>query len=379
MVGKCTPEELDELVDTATRSVEEKGKIHECYYKLLDKIEGASEVSETRQNITDALGKLIYSENGKYCKMSLQVFQELYKKLSWYGPKCVKLFIKGKNAIALQLDGFDFSDLDIGIYINPDMSKENFDKIYSEVNVVCGQVIAKHKQNLDRTFFRTREGVPGLFDNDLKIEFEEKHIEAFKFVDVTSCFVSSDIRNFASASSIMLTDSVEYKDRVVRIELPHFKNAERIPLDRTPIFCSVNDTICKVFDDGRKCNINLYRIKLGAIVESESSGDSDDCTEDEDTPSIVASKTSADFVDITIPKQDDSELLDFAKNFGFERNSPLTSFVLWNGWKVTCSSIVECVRDLEKGVSLFDCPQSKKDKKVLLIKQIKEMCNVDHA
>lgn len=373
MVGKCTPEQLCELIDTATHSTEEKGKVNECFFKLLEKKEGASEVSETRQNISDALGKLIYSGNGKYSEISLCVFQQLYKKLAWYGTDCVKIFIKGKNAIALQLDGFDFSDLDIGIYINPSLPKNRFDEIYGEVNTVCGQVIAKHKQLLDRTFFRTREGVPGIFDNDTKAEFEKEHIVAFNSVDVTSCFVSSDFRNISSASSIMITDSLVCDSRVVRIELPHFKHAERIPLDRTPIFCSVNDTIIKQFDDGRLCNIKLYRIKWGAVVESDD-GDispSEQSVDSDETPSIVATKTCADFIDITIPRQDDTELLDFYNNQGFLKNSQLTAFVLWNGWKLTCASIKECVRDLVKGVSLFDCPQSKKDKKSLLIERLK--------
>lgn len=372
MVGKCTPEQLCELIDTATHSTEDKGKVNDCFYKLLEKKDGASDVSETRQNISDALGKLIYSENGKYSEISLSVFQQLYKKLAWYGTDCVKIFIKGKNAIALQLDDFDFSDLDIGIYINPSLPKERFDEIYNEVNIVCGQVIAKHKQVLDRTFFRAREGVLGIFDNDTKVEFEKKHIDAFNSVDVTSCFVTSDIRNLSSASSIMITDSLVCDNRVVRIELPHFKNAERIPLDRTPIFCSVNDTITKKFEDGRYCNIKLYRIKWGAVIESdELDTPSELSVGSDETPSIVATKTCADFVDITIPRQDDTELIDFYNNEGFLKNSRLTAFVSWNGWRLTCASIVECVRDLEKGVSLFDCPQSKKDKKSLLIQQIK--------
>jgi len=367
MVGKCNPEQRVELLAAAKSCTEKSGKVHDCYFKVMDLMGGAMEISKERQDMTNVLGNMVYGNNGEFSAVSLSCFNELYRRLAWYGQETVKVVIKGNNAIAFQMPGIPFSDLDIVVYINPTLAKDVFDKVYADVSVVCGQVISKHKQMIDRTFFRTRDGADTLFDASYKEAFVKTHVTEFDKVGATSCFISDDIRNASSSNSIYITASEVTPEKVVRIDMPHYDRAERVPLDFTPVFCSINDTIYKKSETDRVSHLALYRIKWGSLYEVTSSDSAS-----ESGGSTTASRMAADFIDISLLGQDDTELLDFASRGGFVRNSPLTTFRFWNGWRITCASINECVMDLMKGIELFDCPPTKKEKKAAMIKYISD-------
>ena len=366
MVTKCNPEQREELLAAAKATTEKYGKLHDCHFKLMDVVTGAQEVSKDRQDMTQALGNVIYGNGGVFSGVSLACFHELYRRMYKFGSENVKVVIKGANAIAFQCKDVPFSDLDIIVYINPSMSAEDFQAVYKEVSVICGQVISKHKQMLDRTFFRPREGMDTFFNEVGQEAFKTSHILEMNKAGMTSCFVSSEIRNASSANSIYITKSLACEDKVVRIDMPHYEKAERLPLDHTPVFCSINDTIRKKdTETGRITDLTLFRIKWGSIIEVDTTDDS--LSESSESGGTTASRIAADFVDITVLNQDDSELKDFFKRGGFRPRSPLTAFVNWGYWKLTCSSISECIVDLQKGIDLFDCPETKKDKKRAMI------------
>lgn len=350
---KCTPEQRAELVSLAKNSDEMHGTLHDCRYKVMEQQNGVVEVDILRQNLTNITGEMIYANKGQFAALSLACYNELYKKLSWYGPEIVKVFIKGGNAIALQCPLFDFSDLDIGIYINPSLNKNDFDEIYNDIAVICGQIISKHKQNIDRLFFRQRENAFVLLSDKDTDAFKECHKNRLNTEGYTSSFTE---RNAASSNSIFITGSDHYDDKVVRIDMPHYENAERIPLEYTPIHCSINDTIFNMYEDGRISSFDLFRIKWGNVIEND---------ENEYKKRIFA-----DFIDISLLRQDDSELQDFFERGGFYQKSRLTSFVIWNGWKLTCASLEECIVNLHKSIYLFDCPEAKKHKKMETIELI---------
>ena len=348
MVEKCTPEQRIELIATA-KAATENGNLHGCYYKLLDGESSVVEPNPLKQDMANALGKIVY--NSRFSSLSLACFNNLYHKLSWYGPEYVRVILKGSTAISLQKENFDYGDMDIGIYINPHLDKERYDKIFADVSIVCGQVIAKHKQMLDRTFFRPREGHDVLLSEDDKYLFRDMHIKAMENIAVVSCFSQ---RNESSSNSIYLTKSEAMDDKVVRINMPHYENAEKIPLEYTPIMCSINDTIQNIGDNGRITEFSLFRIKWANCVESDDK----------------FSKLSSDFIDITLLKQNDTNLLDFWKRGGFAARSPLTCLVSKWGWKMTCSSLSECIHDLHKSLLVYNMTADKKERKNEILRKL---------
>ncbi|NBU80011.1 MAG: hypothetical protein EBS50_13240, partial [Sphingomonadaceae bacterium] len=317
-----------------------------------------------KQDSASILGSLILDRaNGRFASLGLACFHNLYRKLSWYGPEYVRVVLKGNTAISLQRTNFAFSDIDIGVYINPKMDKTSFDKIYNDVKIVCGQVIAKHKQMIDRTFFRPREGGETLLNEENNQIFQDMHIKAMSEIGVTSCFLE---RNKSSNNSIYITKS-DIPDKVVRINMPHYEHAEKIPLDFSPISCSINDTIRNVSDD-KITDFSLFRIKWGNIVHDDESDESSESSHA--SASSKSKRLVNDFIDITVMKQDDSGLLDFWSRNGFCARSPLTCLVAKWGWKVTCTSMNECIHDLHKSLLFYDMPIEKKERKQEILKSL---------
>ena len=355
-----TAEQRCELISTAKAAIK-PGYLHGCHYKPLDLLDGHTAVTDTlKQESSAILGSLVLDNSGRFASLGLSCYNNLYKKLSWYGPEYVRVVLKGNTAISLQRSNFAFSDIDIGVYINPMLEKTSFDTIYKDVKIVCGQVIAKHKQMLDRTFFRPREGGDVLLNEDDKYTFQDLHIKAMSEIGVTSCFLA---RNKSSSNSLYITKS-DIQDKVVRINMPHYENAEKIPLDYSPIVCSINDTIKNVSGD-RITDFSLFRVRWGNIVEQD--GSASDSGSDEATH---AKKVTTDFIDITVMKQDDSSLMDFWNRKGFVHKSPLTCLVQKWGWKITCTSMDECINDLHKSLMFYDMPVEKKERKQEILKSL---------
>ena len=160
-----------------------------------------------------------------------------------------------------------------------------------------------------------------------------------------SPFENEVIRNSCSKNSFVIMDSVGHADSVVRIEVPHFDKCECIPLRKTPLFCSYNETLEFKRDDNQShiAKFNLYRLRMMTMFVDE--------TREEKIP--------ADFVDITISSREDAELIDFWKRGRcvsiFER-----SMMAW----VCIPDMYTCVNDLYKMLYVYNGPAQKKEKRL---------------
>jgi hypothetical protein len=243
MTIRMTPTQRAELHKVA-KNAPESGKFNGFSFKLLPKLDGAHELDEERIAATKGLASVIFPE---FPEITFTLYQQLLVKLGHiYGCRVV---VKGSSALALYFMGtamqerFPFSDVDIVIYADK--------KHKSQIKMIVGQTIAKHKQTIDRMFF-----TGGGYDTDLFRErFAQKHIEHYGHL---SPLASIDARNDSSSYSYYITNATD-PTKVVKIIEPHFDFAEKIPLDKTPLFCSVNDTLG---------DIDLYRMKWGMRSES---------------------------------------------------------------------------------------------------------------
>jgi hypothetical protein len=333
---RLNPEQRRELHTAATTSTE-KGSLHKCRWFLFPKVEGPHEVPEKNIVAAQSMGTMMF-ENSGFAKLSLHIYKILYYKLrGFYNATEVAVMIKGSSALALyfsQMDdyrnSFPFSDIDLSVIVNPMHS--NYDEVFKHVKVIVGQVFAKHKQYMDRVFFKTQRAsdvTPPDFDI---FEFIDTHIMMCENINMVSPFVDDDVRNACSYPSFSIVKHSVRDDVVVKINEPHFDNAEFIPLDKTPIFCSMNDTLD---------NIVLYRMKWN-FMDTE------------------AHHKSIDFIDCIIPRKDSTETQDFYNNGGFD-NSGITIIINRYNTNITIPSLQVLCEDLRKCIYEYDCPESKRE------------------
>lgn len=330
---RLTPEQRAELHAVATSS-DKAGMLHRCRWFHYPKMDGPQEISEDKQLAIISMGHMMF-ENTAFSKLSLHVYKMLHYKLkNLYSPSEVVVLIKGSSALALYFatideykNCFPFSDIDITIFVNPLL--ENYDEVFLNVRTIVGQVFAKHKQYMDRIFFKlNREVTPPDFDI---IEFIDRHIAMCEEIEMLSPFINDEIRNACSFNSFSIVPHNTDSNVVVKISEPHFTCAEMIPLDKTPIFCSINDTL----DD-----VVLYRMKWN-VMDSN----------DERFMSI-------DFIDCIIPRENNVELQDFVNNGGFNGNNQ--TVIERFDMQITIFDLPTLRNDLWKCLNEYDCPESKR-------------------
>jgi len=392
MVQKCTPAERVELVDTAKASLDPSGNVNGCHFKKMAR-EFVPDVSNDIQksDMTGALAYVLYKDE-RYSGLTVGFYDRLFKSLGFLNKKygslptrgdfVTRVFIKGANAIALQQPGFEFSDMDIGVYINPTMSEKDFETVHAEVRIIVGRLLAAHKRAIDATFFLRKKDAQtndkrfdyAILNESITEDFKIDHVDAMFKVGATSCLFADEIRNACSRNSIYITPTKD-ETELVRIDIPHMLGAETIPLNRTPVPLSVNDSIKYSYEfqgESRNVNFDLYRLKWCSVYDNEvSSYDLPDGPSSDSSSSVT--KMAADFIDITIPKWGDFELVDFEERWGFVRNSPLTAVVHKFGFMVTVSSKAECIYDLQKGISVYtNVPEAKIAKKMRVLQILTE-------
>lgn len=416
-----TPQERAALVKNA-KDASASGVFLETKWWLFDDVEQkVKEVSMMRQHMSDTLGSIIYDVNKpEYATIGLDCYNEIWKKLSHFGPHKVVTRIKGGNAAALQMCrlksaqeakalGFNFSDLDIDIMINPKLSEQEFDYIKGEVHKVLRQTLPTHKRRIDRAFFKPRTNDyenNWLIRDQNKSAFKTAVSEAVSSVSgAHSCFESVASRNRSSNISYLITPSNldsevdPSKKRILKIEQPILENAEKIPLAYSPVYVTVNDTIKTKKDDGSVLDFTLFRIKVGnhvmsddcdhvrvnlRVVESQSPrycsspkstlmSDDGSCS-GSDTESLISlqihqpyDKVSADLIDVCVGNRDDSELNDFWKRGGFNglnfKGALTEQVTVFGNWTVWIPTLAECKNDYYKLLYVFDCPESKREKR----------------
>lgn len=418
------PNEHAELI-VAAKAATEDGNMHDTKWWLFeDKVKTVDEIDPRRQHMSDSVGKTIFDlAHPERASLSLAFFDELWNKLSHFGPEKVLVRIKGGNAAAIQVGmaigperasaaGFNFSDLDIDVMINPRLHPAEFERIKGTVHMVLRQTLSTHKRRLDRSFFRPREGdleSTMFFKSDITKELFKTSLTSNieKLEHAKCCMSDIATRNKSSNISYLITssnhDSVveENTKRRVKIEQPHLYKSEKIPLGFTPFYVTVNDTVHGKRKNGEEVDFTLFRMKMSHIIDLQdqvkvqirvpqaSSTCSSPCgTADEDLNSVFSDidklvtlkintepydKVSADFIDVWVGNQNDHELIEFAKRGGFQ--GQCTTTVQAFGFYLVLPTLNECKLDYFKLLYVFDCPESKREKRQ---RKYAALCAIGH-
>ena len=399
-----TPADRNNLINDAINSESLSGAHGSYRFKIYPKLDTSitssnDEMDMKRSLVTDIFAKTIYTKNPSYRKLSLSFYYMLVEririnyKIGQYLWRDIMVVIKGANAysyLTKDADLFPFSDLDVMIYINPALDDELFDEIKREMRIVLLQSISQYKRLLDNMFFTngpnsykesTMYKEMKLLTDDEIMEFKQDYKEEIEKLNnepnrmLLSPFEDDDIRNDCSRFSSIYTKSIKHTECVAMIEVPHFDKAENIPLKKSPIFCSYNETIN--FDrgtSGLKGQFDLYRIRFNNLLVDF----------DENIKFIKKQKITSDFIDISIASKYDAELIDFW-------NTAKCEYILdpvANQWKVykmgqwdvtTCwlvmPNIISCVNDLYKMLNVYDCPEGKKQKRLARYQALQKMIN----
>jgi hypothetical protein len=209
----------------------------------------------------------------------------------------------------------------------------------------------------------------GILDDETIESFKEDYSNALKKIvlpnngEFLSPFDSDEVRNSCSRNSCILTNSKVDNDMIVRVEVPHYNRCERIPLRRTPLISSYNETIefSRSADDKTlNGHFDLYRIRLNNLYVEK----------DEDGKIIVQEKVTADLIDVSIVKQNDVELLDF-----WNKGRCLSVYDKYANIWLMVPDIISCIDDLYKMLNVYECPDSKKSKRQQKYNRLIEIMN----
>lgn len=370
-----TPEQRDELVHKAVTSKDPRGAFGIYNYRVIPLIHGQISDEDTlRETATHALASLTMSPRFRKIVLSFVavlenfIFRDDFIK-EYANKGDVKMILKGGTAYRLSVEpksheDLPFSDLDIAVNINPNLAQSTFNRIRDEVRRVVFRAMSHHKKLID-----TRAILPP----DEMEEYCSEHVKVMKDVGLMSPYSNTNIRNECSRHSFMLLESKVYEDKVVKVEVPHFTHCHTIPLRKSPVFCSFNSTI--MFGDR---SFELIRMRQNVLrEETREDGVRLNINADEDCVHISLTprhrrhtfRVTADFIDVSIPDQHDPELLDFwARGNAVERRVDM-----YTGIVMPVPPISSCIHDIEMMLTVYDCPESKKEKRRRKLQALKTL------
>jgi hypothetical protein len=381
-----TPTARNDFIDTAVNSMEEKGKVGNYWFNTMPRNEHADIENPKKTEITGALMKTIF-ENPQYRIFALKIYDILINKITSnqftrsHFHKNIMVLLKGGTAYTyltgMATDVFPYSDLDIVIYINPNLPTVVFNTIKETLNTIVLQTISQYKRSIDFMFFSNKERMTEeqvrrqmaeqFISDDIISQFKEDYVKNLNDISTeegtyVSPFEGNEFRNAASKHSFIIEHSRAQENTVVRVEVPHFHACERIPLKKTPMYCSYNSTINfnrVEGNDNLKGIFDLYRIRFNNLYIFK---------DPEDEEKSYRENITADFIDISIAGQDDAELRDFW-NYG--------STILVNDYTANMWLVIPDARsmldDLYKMLTLYECPEGKKEKRIRRFEAIKEI------
>lgn len=367
-----TPMERDSFVQMAVNSTETKGNCEGYFFNVMPKVETVPDVTadNKRSVVTDTLANVIFN-NPNYKSISLKLFQDLqvkimsHPKLGYHFNRDIMVVMKGSNAYNMLIPGmkdyFPMSDLDFSIFINPFLPEVVFNMMKQDLAVVVKQTMSQFKRTLDHMLFLNKPIETKFMDDDTISMFKADVTEAVQQIDdpsgqYISPFASDEFRNAASRNSFLITNSQAQDNHVVRIELPHFDKCERIPLRKTPLFCSFNETIDFNRDEmaAKKGKFDLYRLRMNFLY-FEIKSDSDSESEER----LKYEKVTADFIDVSIPYQNDAELLNF-----WTHGRTIMAYDVDVKYWMAIPDLVTCITELERILFEYECPEHKREKRV---------------
>jgi len=368
-----TSEQRDEFIESATNSKDMRGDMGVYNFRVIPIVKGQTTTEEDplKNNATIALASLTL--NPKFRKLTLSfvtvlehfIGNDLYLKNHLND---IKLILKGGTAYALAIEpnshpDLPFSDLDIAVNINPNLPKDVFTNIYTEVRRVIFRALSHHKKLIDTGIALP----PAVWE-----EYKEAHVEKMKESGFISPFLSTRVRNDCSRHSFILVKSREHDEKIVNIEVPHFKYCHTIPLRKSPIFCSHNNTINfggRSFELFRMRQVVMREemradggIKMKLVVE-------DDDVKVQLYPRMRRNmfRVTLDFIDVTVPNQHDPELRDFwERGHVVERKLDAPT-----GLTIPLPPITSCMHDLEMMLNVYECPKGKRGKREKKLEALK--------
>jgi hypothetical protein len=215
---------------------------------------------------------------------------------------------------------------------------------------------------LDNTLFSNNNG-GGILSADEVKAFKDAYAEALCDKEISDGFMVSPFaddltRNECSKRSFIIRHSLTERKEVVRVEVPHLTRCERIPLKKSPFVVSHNNTITFKRDKSGKYHgeFDLIRLRLNNMFMSNKSVNQDDVDF-----KVRHKIVPADFIDVSIPSQQDAQLLDFWMHGGVFRCvsvvEPCTKIT------VVVPNLDECIRDLHDMLYVYDNNQIKVEKR----------------
>lgn len=364
-----TPEDRNEFINEAIYSAErKKGYKGTYHYNVMPKLDSGIEIEDPRRSaVTDVLAETLYQPRFKI--IALDFYGLLCHKvmnhpmLGFHMNRDLIIMMKGSNShmyiknlwnIIDNEEVFKNTDTDFMICINPFLPKHAFYEIKKQVEIVVKQSLSQYKRTLDYAFFLDKQLDQHTFDPRMIQDFKTEFNNILSTVNVEgavlhSPFENDEIRNRCSRNSFLITNSKVVDNSVVLVEVPHFERCERIPLRKTPIFCSFNETIDFKRDGHDKKGVfNLYRLKMNVLCKHF--GDDGEFIKDERVP--------ADFIDVSIPDIDDVELVYFwtrGRSLNYYDNDV-------NMW-ITIPDLETVVAELKRILTEYDCSEQKKVKR----------------
>lgn len=375
-----TPDMRNAFVERAVTSEDEYGREGHYIFKKM-KILGNNGIMEEdmrRSAVTKALAESVHQ--GPFKGLVMNFYPMLLHKLGMnpvVGHLMYRDFVvvlKGSNAHVYLNGGaidetFNVSDMDIVVYINPFIERSAFDLIKTQVEITIRQTMSQYKRSIDHTLFlgtnagMTQPLLPPHIAQEFKDDFSKRIAHLTTLEDgapiegvFVSPFDSNDIRNKCSRNSFIIKNSKASDEHVVRVEVPHFDMCERIPLRRTPMFCSFNETINFDRDSMNngtahsesKGHFNLYRLKMNVIHKWT----------DVETGVQREDKIPADFIDVSIPDKDDIELVHF-----WSHGTCMNVFDKDVGMWLCVPDIKTCISELDRILQQYNSCEHKKDKR----------------
>lgn len=381
-----TPEDRNDFIDHAVNGGDLKGNCRGYHFKVMPKLDGlqVDTNDNLRGKLTDTLARVIYG-TPEFRAISLRFYSELqhkimiHPKLGFHLGKDIMVLLKGSNShnfvAPTLLKEFPMSDLDIAVYINPFLHPDVFQAIKNDIEIIVRQSMSQYKRSMDAMFFLTNNA------NTQQHPIDEATIKAFKDAvndavtniidenggEFISPFLSNDIRNNCSRNSFLITNCNAHPDHVVKVEVPHFDRCERIPLKRTPLFCSFNESIDFDRDEAatKRGTFNLYRLRMNFLhvnVNSDnqsvtSDTDSNESNGDIDV-NIQTERVAADFIDVTIHNQEDAELLNF-----WRYGRAIIVFDAPTGYWLVMPDLHTAIAELTRILTEYECPPQKREKR----------------
>ncbi len=349
-----------------------------CGYKYVSfplEMDGYIE-DEKRAFATASLADVVMNNTPVFRKLSLGFYHALIQKiydnsflLMNYMQRNFVVVVKGSNGYKLlmgdvpEIEAFEHSDLDITVLINPMLPTDLFTKIKESMVVCVSQVMSRYKRDLDNTLFNNNYSGGGILSVDEVRAFKTAYAEALCDKEIEGGFIVSPFaddltRNECSKKSFIIRDSLAEEQQVVRIEVPHLNRCERIPLKKTPFVVSHNKTIRFKRDKEGQYHgeFELIRLRMNNMFMTNNGvhPDNVDCQ-------VRHKVIPADFIDVSIPSQNDSQLLDFWMHGGIFRCVSVVDPC--TGITVIVPNLDECIRDLHDMLYVYDNNQVKVEKR----------------